>query len=214
MKIGILGSGNVGKSLASGFLKLGYEVKIGTRNPEKLKEWSQKEGKGLSVGSFSEAAGFGEMAVIATMWGGTENAIKMANKNNFSNKIVIDTTNPLKTEKEGEAPTLAVAYPQSAGILVQKWLPDAKVVKAFNTVGSHYMTNPKLQEGTPDLFIAGNNLEAKNKVKEIASALGWKDIHDLGNIEQSHLLEAIAMAWIKHGFNNKDWNHAWKMLKK
>ncbi len=214
MKIGVIGSGSVGKTLASGFLKLGHEVKIGTRDQEKLKDWAGKEGKGVSLGSFFEVASFGEIIVLATSWKGTENAVKMANKNNFSNKIVIDLTNPLKFEKDGEAPTLAVGYPQSSGSIVQKWLSDAKVVKTLNMVPAHYMTNPKLQEGTPDLFMCGNDLEAKNKVKEIAKAFGWKEIHDLGDIEQAYLLEAIAMAWIRHGFLNKDWNHAWKLLKK
>ena len=214
MKIGILGSGNVGKALAAGFLKIGNEVKIGTRDQDKLKEWSGKEGKGVSIGSFSEAAGFGEIAVIATSWTGTEHAIKMANKNNFSGKIVIDVTNPLKVEKEGQPPVLAVAYPQSAGALIQKWLSDAKVVKAFNMTPAHYMTNPRLQEGEPSLFIAGNDIDAKNKVREIISAFGWKDVHDMGDIEQAYLLEAIAMTWIRHGFLNNHWNHAWKMLKK
>jgi len=214
VKIGVIGSGSVGKTLASGFLKLGHEVKIGTRDQEKLKDWAGKEGKGVSLGSFFEVASFGEIIVLATSWKGTENAVKMANKNNFSNKIVIDLTNPLKFEKDGEAPTLAVGYPQSSGSIVQKWLSDAKVVKTLNMVPAHYMTNPKLQEGTPDLFMCGNDLEAKNKVKEIAKAFGWKEIHDLGDIEQAYLLEAIAMAWIRHGFLNKDWNHAWKLLKK
>ncbi len=214
MKIGVLGSGNVGKTLAAGFLKLGYDVKIGTRDKEKLIEWAGKEGKGVSIGSFSETADFGEIIVIATAWNGTENAIKMANKHNFSGKIVIDVTNPLKIEKEGEAPTLAVAYPQSAGALIQKWLSDAKVVKAFNMTPAHYMTNPKLQDGEPSLFIVGNDADAKNKVRELISAFGWKDIHDLGDIEQAYLLEAIAMTWIRHGFLNNHWNHAWKLLKK
>lgn len=214
MKIGVLGSGIVGQTLASGFLKLGNEVLVGTRDTEKLKEWQAKAGKGASIGSFGEAAGFGEVIILATQWQGTENALKMANKKNFSDKIVIDVTNPLKVENEGEPPQLAVAYPQSAGSLVQKWIPDAKVVKAFNMVPAHYMTNPKLQEGTPDLFIAGNDIEAKNKVKEIAGAFGWKDIHDLGKIEQAYLVEAIAMTWIRHGFLNNNWMHAWKMLKK
>ena len=214
MKIGVLGSGNVGQSLANGFLKLGHEVKVGTRDKEKLKDWLNKAGKGASIGSFYETAEFGEIIIIATLWQGTENAIKMAGKNNLSGKIIIDVTNPLKSEKAGEAPTLAIGYPQSAGALIQKWIPNAKVVKAFNMAPAHYMANPKLQEGSPDMFIAGNDLEAKNKVKEIANSLGWTDVHDLGNIEHSYLTEALAMTWIRYGFINNNWQHSWKLLKK
>ena len=100
MKIGVLGSGDVGQSLANGFLKLGHEVRIGTRDKEKLKDWLNKAGKGASIENFLETAAFGDIIIIATKWAGTENAIKMAGKNNFSGKIVIDVTNPLKIEKE------------------------------------------------------------------------------------------------------------------
>ncbi len=214
MKIGVLGSGVVGQTLASGLLKLGHEVCIGTRDSGKLKEWLGKAGNNASTGSFAEAASFGEIAIIATSWMGTENAIKMAGKKNFSGKIVIDVTNPLKFEKEGNPPSFAVAYPNSAGSLIQRWLPDAKVVKAFNIVLAHYMTNPKLQEGAPDLFIAGNDENAKNKVKEIAVAFGWKDVHDLGDIQQAYLVESLAMIMIRYGILNNHWMHSWKLLKK
>ncbi len=214
MKIGILGSGHVGQALANGLLKLGHEVLVGTRDRSKLTDWASKAGKGASVGNFSEAAGFGDIVFIATLWTGTENAIKMAGKHNFSGKIVVDVTNPLKVDKAGEPPNFAVAYPNSAGSLVQRWLPDAKVVKAFNMTPAHYMTNPKLQDGEIDLFIAGNDSNAKNKVKEIAAAFGWKDVHDLGGIEQAYLVEAVAMTWIRYAFLNNHWMHGWKLLKK
>ncbi len=214
MKIGVLGSGIVGQTLANGLLKLGHDVCVGTRNAEKLKEWLEKAGRGASTGSFAEAASFGDIDVIATLWLGTENAIKMAGKKNLSGKIVIDVTNPLKFEKEGSPPSFAVAYPNSAGSLIQRWLPDAKVVKAFNMIPAHYMTNPKLQEGEPDLFIAGNDMNAKNKVKDIAMGFGWKDIHDLGDIEQAYLIESLAMIMIRYGVINNHWMHAWKLFKK
>src|SRR3989338_4437189 len=162
-KIGILGSGAVGQSLGNGFLKLGYEVKIGTRDPSKLKDWLKNAGKKASVGSFNEAASYGNIIVLCTKWTGTENAINLAGKENFKDKIAIDVTNPLLFEEEGKAPKLALAYPKSAGVIVQKLLPKAKVVKAFNIVTAAYMCNPKLKEGIPDMFIAGND-EAKKIV--------------------------------------------------
>ena len=97
MKIGILGSGDVGKALGHGFVELGHEVKIGTRSPEKLSEWvGAHKGKG-SAGTFEETAQFGDLLVLATHWqgGAAESAIKLAGKNNFGGKIVIDVTNPL-----------------------------------------------------------------------------------------------------------------------
>ena len=210
-KIGILGSGAVGQSLGNGFLKLGYEVKIGTRDPSKLKDWLKNAGKKASVGSFNEPASYGNIIVLCTKWTGTENAINLAGKENFKDKIAIDVTNPLLFEEEGKAPKLALAYPKSAGVIVQKLLPKAKVVKAFNIVTAAYMCNPKLKEGIPDMFIAGND-EAKKIVTEIASKWGWA-VTDLGDIRQSYLLEALAMIWITYGFLNNHWTHAFKLLK-
>lgn len=212
-KVGIIGSGLVGQQLSMGFLKLDYEVKIGTRDPEKLKDWVNKAGKNASVGSFKEAAKFGDLIVLCTLWVGVENAINLAGKENFVNKIVIDVTNPLIFEKEGEPPKLALGYPDSAGATIQKWLPNSKVVKAFNIVTANYMTNPNLKDGKPDMFIAGNDANAKKIVSEIASKFGWP-VTDLGKIEQAYLLEAIAMTWIRYGFLNNHWTHAFKLLKK
>ena len=211
-KIGIIGSGTVGQQLGLGFLKSGYEVKIGTRDPEKLKDWLKKAGNSASVGSLKETASFGEIIIICTMWAGTENAINLADKENFKNKIVIDVTNPLVFE-ENEAPKLALSYPNSAGATIQKWLPNSKVVKAFNIVTASYMTNPKLEEGKPDMFIAGNDKEAKKIVSGIISKFGWT-VHDLGDINQAYLLEALAMIWITYGFLNNHFTHSFKLLNK
>jgi len=209
MNIGILGSGAVGKSLAEGFLKLGNEVKIGTRDESKLKEFV--EGKNISVGSFSDTASFGEILVLAVKGDVVENVVSIAGKDNFSGKIVIDVTNPLKFEKEGEPPKLFTAFPSSLGKRIQELLPDSKVVKAFNTVTSVYMCNPKLEEGIPDMFIAGNG--GKDKIKDFAEKWGWNVI-DVGGIEHAHLLESLAMIWIRYGFMNNYWTHAFKLLKK
>lgn len=214
MKIGIIGSGDVGQTLALGFLKLGHEVKVGTRDASKLQEWLAKAGEKASVGTTNEAAAFGELIVLCTNGVGTKNALEMAGLENFSGKIVIDVTNPLIFEEQGKPPKLSTAYPDSAGALIQKLLPDAFVVKAFNTVPAKYMTNPKLEEGEPDLFIAGNDSNAKKKVEEIARQWGWRNVNDLGDISQAYLVEALAMVWIVYGFKNNHWTHALKLLKK
>jgi len=211
VNIGILGSGNVGQILASGFIKLGYEVMIGTRNPSKLKDWLDKE-KNSKVGSFKEAASYGDIIILCVKGTETENVIELADENNFSDKIVIDVTNPL-IHKANQPPELAVGYPDSNGKMLQDLLPDAKVVKAFNIVTANYMCNPKLKDGSPDMFIAGDDNEAKSEVSEIISKFGWSVI-DIGDISQSYLLEALAMIWIRYGVINNHWTHAFKLLKK
>jgi predicted dinucleotide-binding enzyme len=125
MKVGILGSGDVGKTLGAGFASLGHEVKIGSREPGKLKDWVEKTGPKASAGTFAEAATFGEMLVLATLWSGTEHAISLAEPKNFSGKVVIDATNPLAFDQPG-GPRLALGHTDSGGEQVQRWLPAAR----------------------------------------------------------------------------------------
>ena len=214
MKVGILGSGVVGQALGTGFATLGHDAKIGTRNPndEKITAWARKTGAKASVASFRDAAAFGELAVLATSWSGTENAIKLADPKNLSGKVVIDVTNPLKFAPNSP-PTLALAGTDSAGEQVQRWLPGAKVVKAFNIVGNSLMFRPQLPGGPPDMFICGNETSAKVKVTEILQAFGW-DVIDIGGIEGARYLEPLAMVWIMHGVRSNSWNHAFKLLRK
>lgn len=209
-KIGILGSGVVGKALAEGFLRLGHEVMIGTRNPESLKEFAEKNK--VVIGNFEETAKFGDIIVFAVKGVEIESAIELAGEENFSEKVVIDTTNPLVVEDNH--PTMEIGYPESNGKTLQDKLPNAMVVKAFNTVPSHYMCNPKVEEGEPDFFYCGDDENAKEIVKDFAVQWGWKQFVDLGNIEESYLLEALAMIYILYGFKNNNWNHAFKLLRK
>jgi len=214
MKIGIIGSGVVGQQLGLGFLRIGHEVKIGTRDTLKLTEWKQKAGANASVGSFADAAAFGEVIILATLWGGTKSAIESAEKDNLKNKILIDITNPLDFS-QGVPPKFAVEIGNSGGEQVQKWLPDTKVVKAFNTISAYIMISPVREEGgDPDLFIAGNDENAKKQVTQFAAQIGWKSIVDMGDISQSYWLEAFAMLWIQYGFKFNNWTHAFKLMKK
>ena len=211
-KIGILGSGTVAQQLGLGFLKNGSQVKLGTREPAKLAEWLKATGPNASAGSLVEAAKFGDLLVIATKWEGTRNAISMAGKENFAGKTVIDVTNPLEFGAEGTPPKLAFGYPDSAGAKVQALLQDAKVVKAFNTISAYHMCNGRFDEGTGDLFIAGNDADAKKQVAGIAQGWGW-NVSDIGGIQEAYLLEALAMVWIRYGFLNNHWTHGFKLLK-
>jgi hypothetical protein len=213
MKIGILGTGDVGRALGTGFAALGHEVKIGSRNPQKpvVKEWLKTVGPRASAGTFAEAAAFGDMAVLATLWAGTENAIQLSGQKNFAGKAVIDTTNPL--DFSSGVPRLAIGHTDSAGEKVQGWLPQAKVVKAFNIVGHAHFFKPQLPDGPPTMFICGNDAGAKKTVAGLLEAFGWPVI-DIGGIEGSRLLEPLAMLWITYGFRTNTWNHSFKLLRK
>jgi 8-hydroxy-5-deazaflavin:NADPH oxidoreductase len=211
MRVGILGSGDVGKALARGFILLGHEVKIGSRDPEKLREWAESAGERASSGTFEEAAKFGDLIVLATLGAATENAIALAGKSNFDGKVVIDTTNPLDFSSGG--PRLSVGFNDSLGERVQRVIPKARVVKVFNTVGNAHMVKPDFPGGPPTMFIAGNEDESKRLVSQICEHFGW-DISDLGGIESSRYLEPMCLAWVLHGIHSKSWNHAFKLLKK
>ena len=214
MNIGILGSGMVAQQLGLGFLKSGHEVKMGTGHPEKLTEWLKQAGARAGVGSFIEAAEFGERVVIATKWLGTEAVLDAVGPSRFRGKIVIDVTNPLKFGAPNQPPELAVSYPDSSGLRIQRRLPDAKVVKAFNIINAYYMANPRWDDGAADLFICGNDAAAKKAVTELAAGWGWQAVHDLGGIEQSYLLESLVILWVRWGLAHNQWTHAFKLLKK
>ncbi len=212
-KIGILGAGTVGQQLGLGVAAAGYKVMIGTRDTSKLNEWKEKAGANASVGSHKDAAHFGEMIVFCPKWEGAEEFVRLAGKENFKGKIVIDTTNPLHFVKEGQAPTLSIAYPDSAGAIVQKWLPDAHVVKCFNTITAFKMCNGIFEEGKGSMLICGNDASAKKTVTEILHKWNW-DVVDMGSIERSSLLEALAMTWIDYGFAHNHWTHGFRMMMK
>jgi 8-hydroxy-5-deazaflavin:NADPH oxidoreductase len=212
MHIGILGTGDVGRTLGAGFAQLGHEVKMGSRNPQqdKVKAWVSHTGQGVSAGTFAEAAAFAEVAVLATHWEGTENVIRLAQPQNLSGKIVIDATNPLDFSAGG-IPSLAIGHTDSGGEHVQRWLPEAYVVKALNTVGHAHMVHPQFEGGPPDMFICGNQAKAKRTVTNILIAFGWSVI-DLGGIEGARYLEPLAMIWILSSFKAQNGNHAFKLL--
>jgi predicted dinucleotide-binding enzyme len=216
MKIGILGTGSVGKAIGIGFAALGHDVMMGSRDPNRddVKEWRKSAGGTTSSGTFAEAAAHAELAVLATAWSGTENAIKLAKPENLAGKVVIDTTNPLDFSAPGKPPVLAVAGDDSAGESVQRWAPKARVVKAFNIVGNPDMFRPRFADGPPTMFIAGNDDAAKTEVRKVLEAFGWPDTVDLGGIEMSRYLEPLAMVWIVTYFRQGKGGHAFKLLRK
>jgi predicted dinucleotide-binding enzyme len=214
MRIGVLGTGDVGRSLANGFLKLGHEVKMGSREPGNVKAaaWASEAGPRASTGVFAEVAQFAELVVLATLWSGTENALRLAGAQNLAGKVLIDATNPL-VFTAGAPPSLALGHTDSGGEQVQRWAPGARVVKAFNSVGHAQMVHPQFPGGPPDMFICGNDGAAKNAVTEILTAFGWNTI-DAGGIEGARLLEPMCILWVSYGMRTNTWNHAFKLLRK
>ena len=213
MRIGVLGSGDVGRVLGAGLAGLGHDVKLGSRDPgqDKLKAWSKETGPKASTGTFAEAAGFGDIVILATLWTGTKSALDLAGAKNLDGKVLVDATNPL--DFTTMPPGLAVSGKDSAGEQVQRWVSGAHVVKAFNIVGNQHMVKPSFPGGSPDMFICGNDDGAKASVMGLCKELGWSVV-DMGGIESSRYLESLAMLWILYFFQTRNGNHAFKLLKK
>jgi predicted dinucleotide-binding enzyme len=196
MKIGMLGSGMVGRILAAGLVARDHSVVLGSRTPGRaeLTRWREQTGEQACSGSIAEAAAFGEIAFLATDWAGTEEAIELAGPGRLSGKVVVDVTNPLDFSS-GMPPRLDLGHADSGGEQVQRWLPGARVVKAFNTVPAERMVDPDGGRGRPVLFMAGNDSEAKAVVAELARSLGWYPA-DAGPLRHARLLEPLALLWI------------------
>lgn len=212
MRVGILGSSDVAKSFARGFLNEGHEVMLGSREPAKLTSWAREMGPAASSGTFSETAKFGEIVVLAINGAKSVDAIQLAEVGNFKGKVVIDATNPLDMAN-GVPPRLLGSLGTSAGELNQKALPDAFVVKAFNTVGNAHFYKPQFADGPPDMFLCGDDAKAKEHVSLICKSFGWNPI-DVGGIELSHYVEAVAMVWIITAITGGHWNQAFKLMRK
>lgn len=209
--VAILGTGVVGVALAKGFAQLGRRVVFGTRDAAGAKAREALAGvPGATAASYAEAAAAGDMAVVALPWSGLKDGLQAAGADRLAGKLVIDATNPL--DFSGGAPRMAVGFSDSAGETVQRLLPRARVVKAFNIITAGHMVQPRLADGVPDMFIAGNDEAAKSEVGGILEAFGWRKPIDLGDITASRLLEPLAMVWITYGFRNNHWSHGFSLL--
>jgi 8-hydroxy-5-deazaflavin:NADPH oxidoreductase len=212
-RVGVLGSGEVGRRLAAGFSSRGHDVMIGSRDPGKpeLREWLSGDGAGIKAGTFAEAAAHGELLVLAVLGSAAEEAIADAGPESFSGKVVIDAMNPLDFSG-GFPPSLSITGEDSLGERVQRALPDASVVKAFNTIGSPYFVDPRFSEGQATMLIAGDDEDAKRTVGDALADFGWSDVVDIGGIEGSRELEAICIAWVKIGGLRGSWDHGFALL--
>ncbi len=211
MKVGILGSGDVAKTLAGGFIKHGHRVVLGTRDAAKLKDWMAQH-QGAQAGNFADAAKFGELAVLAVKGTAALDAVTAAGAAGLAGKPVIDATNPI-----GDAPPVNgvlkffTSLDQSLMERLQHAVPDAHFVKAFNSVGNALMVNPQLKGGKPTMFICGNDDKAKQTVRGILDQFGWETA-DMGKAEAARAIEPLCMLWCIPGFIRNEWTHAFKLL--
>jgi predicted dinucleotide-binding enzyme len=214
MKVGILGSGIVGRVLASAFLQEGHSVMVGTRNISKdeVIKWQQENSSGL-LGSFQETAQFGEVIVLAVSGLAVEDAITLAGKEHFFEKTVIDATNPIAAvPPENGVLKFFTTLEDSLMERIQQMLPGAKLVKAFNSAGNAFMYKPNFPGGKPTMFICGNDDGAKKTVAEILISFGW-EIEDMGKVEAARAIEPLCILWCIPGFIRNQWTHAFKLLK-
>jgi len=211
MNIGILGSGDVAKTLGAGFLRHGHAVTLGTRDPKKLAEWQAQNPAG-KVGSFAAAAGFGEIVVLAVKGAIALDALELVGPAQLRGKVVIDTTNPI-----APAPPVNgvlkffTSLDDSLMERLQRAHPDVRFVKAFNSVGSPKMVNPQYAAGRPTMFICGNDAAAKRSVAGVLDQFGWETL-DMGSVEAARAIEPLCILWCISGFLHNEWTHAFKVL--
>jgi len=212
-RIGILGSGIVGQTLANGFLKHGYEVMIGTGDVTKLAEWKTNAGEKASSGSFSDAAVFGDLIILSVKGTAALEGIKKAGASNLAGKTVIDTTNPIAdAPAENGVLRFFTGLDESLMEMEQKAYPEIHFVKAFNSVGNPFMVNPQFPGGKPTMFICGNWDAAKAEVTAILDQFGW-ETEDMGKAEGARAIEPLCMLWCIPGLLRNQWTHAFKLLK-
>jgi 8-hydroxy-5-deazaflavin:NADPH oxidoreductase len=214
-KIGVIGSGIVGQVLSNGFLQEGNAVMLGTRdvNKEEVKNWHQNNPT-ASIGTFAEAAAFADIIVLAVSGSVVSEAIELAGKTNFSNKLVIDATNPIAKEPPVNGVLkYFTTMEESLMEQIQNHLPEAKLVKAFSCVGNAYMYKPSFEDGKPTMFICGNDEAAKKDAEQILENFGW-EVEDVGMAESARAIEPLCILWCLPGFLKNKWSHAFKLLKK
>lgn len=214
MKFGIIGSGKVGQTLATALLAEGHEVMLGTRdvsNPG-VTSWHSNNPTG-SVGYFADAAAFGEGIVLAAKGSKMVEILQQTGSVLFAGKIVIDVTNPIEdTPPVNGVLSFFTGPNESLMERIQQNIPEAKVIKAFNSVGSDFMYKPAFSDGWPCMFICGNDDEAKEVVKDILTSFGW-DTEDMGKAEAARAIEPLCILWCIPGFLKNDWSHALRVMR-
>jgi 8-hydroxy-5-deazaflavin:NADPH oxidoreductase len=212
MKIGILGSGDVARALAAGFLQQGDDVMMGTRDASKLAAWAREHGP-VGVGTFAEAAAHGEVLVLAVKGSAASDVLRLAGKAQVAGKPVLDTTNPIADA----APVNGVIrfftdHESSLLERLQREFPEARLVKAFSCVGNRQMVKPRFTEGRPTMFICGDDEPAKEIARGILDRFGW-DTEDMGTATAARAIEPLCILWCIPGFLRNEWSHAFKLVR-
>ena len=211
-KVGVLGSGMVGETLAKGFLAHGCTVMRGSREPQKLDAWRAQAGAKASVGTFEQAAAFGEIVVLAVK-GAVALKVVQACGDGLAGKLVLDATNPIAEKPPVDGILeLFTAGGESLIEQMQKAIPKAHFVKAFSCVGAANMINPPFAE-RPTMFICGDDKSAKAVAREVLTAFGW-DSEDLGGARGGRAIEPLCVTWCAPGFLENRWTHAYRVLKR
>jgi predicted dinucleotide-binding enzyme len=213
MRIGVIGSGQVGQTLAQGLKKHGYDVRIGSRSPAKLADFSKSSG--IQAGTFADVAAWAEGVVLAVLGAAAEEALREAGAANLNGKLVMDTTNPISKEPPEDGVIRYFTSPNDSLMeRLQSAYPDAKFVKAFNSVGNPLMVNPQFPGGKPTMFYCGNDQAAKAVVLKIIEQFGWEGA-DMGTVKAARAIEPLCQLWCIPGFRENKWaSHAFHLLRR
>ncbi|MGQ0530929.1 MAG: NADPH-dependent F420 reductase [Panacagrimonas sp.] len=212
MKIGVMGSGVVARTLAAGFLKHGHDVLLGTRDADKLRDWL-KTTPGSSAGSFADAANFGDVVVLAVRGSVASRALRLGGTSNLLGKVVIDACNPIADQPPVNGVLrFFTSLDDSLMERLQREFSVVRFVKAFNSVGAAQMINPQLEGGPPTMFICGNDAAAKQTVSTLLKPLGWETA-DMGMVEAARAIEPLCMLWCIPGLRGQSSAHAFKLLR-
>jgi predicted dinucleotide-binding enzyme len=213
-RIGIIGSGVVGQTLANGFIKHGYQVTIGTNTASKRAALRAKTNGQAIVGTFEDAAKFGDVVILATKGSAAEAALKAAGTAHLAGKTVIDTCNPIADTPPVNG-VLQYFTSQNESLMerLQNAAPDVRFVKAFSCIGNAFMVDPDFSGEKPTMFICGNDDAAKADVRTILVQFGH-DVADMGTVEGARAVESLCMLWCIPGLRGAGWTHAFKLLRK
>lgn len=210
-KIGILGSGGVAMTLATGLTRHGYAVSLGSRSPEKLADVAK--GGAIGTGTFAEVAAWADALILAVKGEGALSACSLAGAEHLAGKLVMDATNPIKAAPPTDGVlSFFTTFDQSLMEQLQAAFPAAKFVKAFSCVGNALMVDPQLAGGPPTMFICGNDAEAKAATTALLAKIGW-EAEDCGTAAAARAIEPLCILWCIPGFRQNDWMHAFKVLR-
>lgn len=212
MKVGILGSGPVGRALGAGLMRHGHEVMLGTRKVAALEGWAADH-PGARIGSVTDAARHGDVVILAVKGKAAADVLRAAGPEHLHGKPIIDTTNPIAdAPAEHGVIRFFTDLDESLMERLLRAFPGLRLVKAFNSVGNAQMVDPLIDGGPPTMFICGNDEDAKQAVREILVDVGW-DVADMGPAAAARAIEPLCILWCIPGLRDNQWSHAFKLLR-